>query len=104
VLDLVGDVAHDHRVRHREVVSGEDRVDDPLLELATLVLGAPRLELSAQLGAERREARELAERLRELVVQRRSTFSFTSTSLTSADPPRPRSSSRRWSSAKRNGT
>src|SRR6266446_5781158 len=71
VLDLVGDVAHDHRVRHREVVPGEDRVDDPLLELATLVLGAPRLELSAQLGAERREARELAERLRKLIVQLR---------------------------------
>src|SRR5438132_6764032 len=34
VLALVGDVAHDHRVRHREVVPGEDRVDDPFLELA----------------------------------------------------------------------
>src|SRR5207249_7915834 len=60
VLDLVGDVTHDHRVRHREVASGEDRVDDLLLELTTLVLRAPRLELSAQLGAERGEARELA--------------------------------------------
>src|SRR5213593_2382041 len=70
VLDLVGDVAPDHRVRHREVVLCQDRVDDFLLERPPLVVLAPRLELLPQLGAEPREARELDERraLQEKVV------------------------------------
>src|SRR5438445_250495 len=47
-------------------------VADEQLEGPAVAQSAPqRLELSAQLGAERREARELAERLRELIVQLR---------------------------------
>src|SRR5207247_719762 len=71
VLDLVSDVAHHHRVWDREAVSFQDGVDDLLLERPPLVVLASRLELPADLGAERREARELADRFRELVVQLR---------------------------------
>src|SRR5205823_3804193 len=104
LLDLVGDVAHDHRVRHREGVHVEDGVDDLLLERAPLVLGTPRLE---PFRTSARSAARLANSPTDFANSSSSagnSFSFTSTTLTAADPPRPRSSSRRWSSAKRNGT
>src|SRR6266850_4039058 len=71
VLDLVGDLPHDHGVGHAELVAGQQRVHDLVLQLLPRVRLAPGLELSARLDPEGVERLELAQRLGELVVELR---------------------------------
>src|SRR5918996_1477799 len=71
VLDLVGDLPHDHGVGHAELVAGQQRIDDLVLELAPRLRLPLRLQLAAHLGPDRVERVELAERLGELVVEGR---------------------------------
>src|SRR6266545_448470 len=52
VLDLVGDLPHDHGVGHAELVAGQQRRDDLVLQLPPPVRLPPGLELSTQLGPE----------------------------------------------------
>src|SRR5438128_1251827 len=61
VLDPMGDLAHHQRVRHRELVPRDHRVDDFLLQRPALVVLPPRFELLQELGPQGLQRLELAE-------------------------------------------
>src|SRR5438876_1082544 len=69
VLDMMGDLPHHQRVGNAEGMTGEERVDDLVLEGHPVLARLAALELRLQLRAQGREVVELAQRLREIVVE-----------------------------------
>src|SRR5206468_5399065 len=70
VLDLVRDLPHHQGIGHRELVALQHGAHDLVLQLAPLLGLAPGFELPARLGTQRVDRLELAERFREVVVER----------------------------------
>src|SRR2546425_892119 len=60
VLDLMADLAHDQRVRYRELVAGQERVDDLVFQRVAVLPGPPRLQLLEDLRPQRLQRLELA--------------------------------------------